>query len=331
MKNLRSVRAAGVVLLLVLAGFGLERAWGDPISVALEKSAQKRGGVVTAPLAHVSRARQIEAYGTVLSLKGLADLGKRYAEARAAVENAKTKLKVSQVEYTRQKALYAHDQSSSLKKLQLAESVRSRDQVNLETAKTAQQVLIGTALQQWGRVISGWVFRSAPIYSKLIDQEELLVQVTLPAGEKISSMPRAIIIEPSKESRLQARFVAIAPRTDPRIQGLSYFYTVSGRTGEIRAGMNVAAFLPAGPRIGGVVVPSSAVVWQKGQALIFVQTGAEHFTARPIATDIPISGGYLVTKGFSAGERVVVSGAQVLLSQVLIGGHEAASKGGDDD
>lgn len=87
--------------------------------------------------------------------------------------------------------------------------------------------------------------------------------------------------------------------------------------------MNVAVFLPAGPTIGGFLVPSSAVVWQNGQPLVFVQTGAEHFTARPIATNIPVPGGYLVTSGFSAAERVVVDGAQVLLSVALLAGQGA--------
>ncbi len=344
MKNLRPVRLSAAVLLLlmviglVVAGglvFGADQAWSaqtarmqpsrtyPSIAVTLAKAAQKRARIVTGTLGHVFYTKKIQAYGMVLSLQGLANLARSYARARAQVENAKTKLQVSQLEYARQKALYAHNQSSSLKELQLAESVRNQNLVNLETALMEQRILVGTALQQWGEVISNWVFNNAPSYSKLIDREEMLVQVSLPAGEKISPMPRETTIKPAGQVRLIARFVSPSPRTDPKIQGLSYFYMVSSRIGQLEVGMNVAVFLPAGPTIGGFLVPSSAVVWQNGQPLVFVQTGAEHFTARPIATNIPVPGGYLVTSGFSAAERVVVDGAQVLLSVALLAGQGA--------
>ena len=200
----------------------------------------------------------------------------------------------------------------------------------MSTARTERRVLTAKALQQWGKVISGWVFSTAPTYSKLIDQEQLLIQVTLPAAEKIEPMPRTITIQAVGRSRWKADFVSPAPRTDPQIQGLSYFYRISTPTRELRAGMNVAAFLPVGSRIGGFVVPGSAVVWQNGQPLVFVQTGREHFTARPVATNIPVSGGYLVTNGFTPAERLVVTGAQTLLSEALLS-RTAGGGGGDDD
>ena len=66
--------------------------------------------------------------------------------------------------------------------------------------------------------------------------------------------------------------------------------------------------------------------------LVFVQTDTEHFTARPVATNIPLPGGYLATNGFSAGERLVVEGAQDLLSEALLSGSKAAGGGeGDND
>ncbi|MDR3569502.1 MAG: hypothetical protein P4L43_15875 [Syntrophobacteraceae bacterium] len=349
MKGLRFIHPASTPLLLIAViatGTWLlhsTQAWSEgaaktqppgmayPLSVALKKSEQKRAGIVTAPLSHVSHVREIEAYGTVLSLQGLAGLGKSHARASAQVENAKTRLELSRVEYARRKALYTHNQISSLKNLQLAESAWNQDKVNLRTARAGRQSLTGIALQQWGEVISGWVFHDAPIYAKLIDQQELLVQVTLPIGEKIAAMPRVITIQTAGRSRLKADFVSPAPRTDPQIQGVSYFYMVSSRAGQVQSGMNVTAFLPAGPPIEGFIVPTAAVVWQAGQPLVFVQTDGQHFAARPVATTIPLWGGYLVTSGIAPGEGVVVDGAQTLLSEALLSGGKAAVGGGGDD
>ena len=305
---------------------------GPAISVVMDKEACEKAGIVSAPLRRISRARQSEAYGRVLSLKGLADLRRSYVLAVARVENAKAKLRVSKVEYKRLKSLYSQNQSSSLKNLQLAESLRSQDQVNLETARTRRRLLAGTALQQWGKVIADRLSTGDRFYWRLMERRDLLLLVSLPPGEDISPMPREVTIQPPGKARLAARYVSASPRTDPQIQGLSYFYTVSTKSGQLRTGMNLAVFVPKGQPVDGFLIYSRAVVWQNGQPLVFVQSGEGRFTARPVATNMPVKAGYLVRAGFSASDRVVVTGAQALLSEAHFSvPRKAAGGGGDGD
>ena len=52
-----------------------------------------------------------------------------------------------------------------------------------------------------------------------------------------------------------------------------------------------------------------------GKAYAFAQTSANEFVRRELTLDQPVDGGFVVAANFSPGERVVIQGAQLLLSE----------------
>ncbi len=65
----------------------------------------------------------------------------------------------------------------------------------------------------------------------------------------------------------------------------------------------------------GVVIPRSAVVRFGGKAWAYVQTDEVRFSRREVALDQATEQGWFTTAGFTVGDRVVVAGAQLLLSE----------------
>jgi hypothetical protein len=45
---------------------------------------------------------------------------------------------------------------------------------------------------------------------------------------------------------------------------------------------------------------------------------SEQFTRRPVSTDVPVENGFFVGEGFSPGDKVVISGAQTMLSEEML-------------
>ena len=63
-------------------------------------------------------------------------------------------------------------------------------------------------------------------------------------------------------------------------------------------------------------MPRAAVVRSEGRGWAFVQTGDDTFIRREVVLMRPTSEGWFVVSGFKPGEKVVVTGAQVLHSEV---------------
>jgi hypothetical protein len=68
----------------------------------------------------------------------------------------------------------------------------------------------------------------------------------------------------------------------------------------------------------GLIVPTSAVVWSEGKAWVYQQTASERFTRRVVPTEVPVERGFFVAQGFSPGDKVVIQGAQALLSEEMV-------------
>jgi hypothetical protein len=68
----------------------------------------------------------------------------------------------------------------------------------------------------------------------------------------------------------------------------------------------------------GLIVPTPAVVWSEDKAWVYQQTAAERFIRRAVPTDISVEKGFFVAEGFSPGDKLVVQGAQALLSEELL-------------
>jgi multidrug efflux pump subunit AcrA (membrane-fusion protein) len=147
----------------------------------------------------------------------------------------------------------------------------------------------------------------------------VLIQLTLPPGEHVQPAPQTVLIQLAEEQSVSAHLVSLSPRTDPRIQGESFFYIASPPQGIILLpGMDVRAFMLAGPPVQGVMIPASAVVWRQGKAWAYLQVNPEGFARRQVPTDTPVGQGYFVTENFLAGDRVVLQGAQSLLSEEFL-------------
>ena len=283
--------------------------------ITVDRATQRISGLVAASLEpHVYQA-EVKAYGTVVGLQDLVDVRNSFVAAKVHLEQARIELTVSRKEYERLKALHADHQNISDKALQAAEAKWRADEANARAAQAALHLVEDAARQRWGSVLAVSVSEASPAVDRLLRQQDLLMQLTLPPGTHLPSAPQTARVQVTDGTLISATLVSPSPHTDPRVQGLSFFYVASAATPRLVPGMNVLAYLPVGPQVSGVVIPAPAIVWWQGKAWVYVQQGADRFVRREVPTENQVHDGWFVTREFSAGDRLVVRGAQALLSE----------------
>jgi len=284
--------------------------------VKLDPATQERAGIEIAPARSAPYREELRAYGTVLDLTRLTELTNNYAIAKAQVQMVQAKLAATRSAFERSQRLYKDQQNVSAAQLQAAEAAFRSDQAALAAAEAQIKTLDATARQEWGPVLGQALVDDTPMVQRLIERKDLLVQVTLPPGVILASAPASAAVQAPSRSRVDLRYVSPATRTDPRIQGLSFFYTAPGDS-SLLPGMNVLALLPSDNAVDGAVVPESAVVRWMGKSWIYLRTDSQTFARRDIATDLPASEGGYVVRGLPHDAEIVTRGAQMLLSEEL--------------
>jgi len=301
---------------------------GEPI-INLDADAQEAVGLKTETLQPGKYQDQVRAYGTVLDLATLTMLNTNYVAAVSQLNTAQARLAASEPAFARAQALYAKN-IGNLVQVQTTEAALIADRAAVEAAQSQVRTLRATAMQEWGPVIGNAMVVNGGLIGRLIERTEFLLQITLPPGVQLDDVPATASVEVvGKSRRAEVRYISPATRTDPRIQGLTYFYAAAANSG-VLPGMNVRAFLADGEPVDGVVIPASAVVWWAGRAWVYCRDDGHNFSRRAIPTDMPAEepGGFVVpAKLFADGREIVTAGAQMLLSEEF---RSQIQVGGDD-
>ncbi len=270
----------------------------------LDKETQARMGLKTAPLAAEQSKPEIKGFGRVLDPSPLAALLVERATAVAALEASKKELE--------RLKLLAQSQNASPRALEIAEAAMKRDQIALDSVQP--RLLMG-----WGRALASLPDLPALVNS-LAAQEAALVRIDLPLGESLQAAPIggriAALSAPDKPA--VAQFLGPAPIVDPQVQAQGFLFLQ--KTNPLPPGAAVVAWLtvPGEPE-SGVIVPREALIRHDGEVFIYVQTGEDTFARREIELNHPSDAGWFVREGLKPDDKVVITGAQQLLSEELKG------------
>ena len=287
---------------------------GGETTITLDKQAQQSSAIQTVQLQSTANQAQLQAYGTVLDLQPLTELSNGYTTTKAQLQTAQAKLNASRTAFERAQRLYQDQQNISAAQLQAAEANFRVDEASVAGAETQLQNLASSALQQWGTVLGRALVDRTPMLLRLLQRQEVLVQVTLPPGESLAEPPRTAVAQSDNAIHAEIQYLSPASRTDVRIQGVSFYYTARADSG-LLPGMNVVVVLPSGRAANGSLIPASAVVWSQGKAWAYFRTGEQTFARREIATEAPAPDGGYIVKGLPDNAEVVAQGAQLLLSE----------------
>lgn len=287
--------------------------------VRVTPESQKASGIAVQALKAGSSEAAAEAYGMVMNLQLLAETRGRYLTAAAEARALRAVVAASESEFRRMELLFRDDRNVSEQAVRAAEGRYRSEQARQLAAEQIASSIRDAIRNAWGDTVTGWATNpDSPVMQSLLQQSSFLVQLVLPYELPRSAIRGKIAVAPaaSRENARPARFVADSPQVDAALPGETYFYIVDG--GGLRAGMRVAARIGLGGAVApGVIVPPAAVVWHAGKAWVYVKDDEQTFARHEVSTTQELDGGWFNAGDFAADDEVVVSGAQLLLSEEL--------------
>lgn len=297
--------------------------------VKVDPDAQRRSGVESTVVSMASGRQPVRAFAAVLDVARLTDLRNSGLNAQVQVTTATAKLAASRAALARAQALYQDSQNVSLAVLQAAQATYAADRAALAAAQAQAATFNATAKQEFGPTLGD--LRSG-LVADLVQRRRVLLQITAPPDAAIAQAPASVTVRTDAGGSVEARLVSPAARTDPKIQGASFYYVAPAASG-LLPGMNVLALLPGPQARTGAVVPQSAVVYWQGGTWAYQRVDQDAFRRIPVSTDTPAAQGGYIVQGLAPGTQLVTRGAQLLLSEELrpqAQGASADPDGGND-
>jgi hypothetical protein len=268
-------------------------------------------GIVVAPVQPASALNETVTIGNaiVVDITDLVSGAAQYEASRAQEQQASVHALASHAALDRARLLNADNKNISDRVVQESAAAAASDDSAVHAATASLTAARAALRQKWGSVVADGVLGGAQWGRRLVARQAALIETSFNEG---TVPPPMITITAASGRPAVARYVGASPRVDARLQRATHFY-VSNDATDLPIGL-ATVIRQSLTGENGVVVPSSAVVWYSGAALVFVESSAGTYVERPVGTTEPVAQGFLVTT-IQPGERVVVSGAQQLLSE----------------
>lgn len=286
--------------------------------VTLAQAAQEQSGIATLKLSNSRHVAALSTYGTVINIDSLVEQRNRYLTAKAEANIARASLANTQQEFDRLQSLNKDNRNVSDRAVANAEALLKADQAKLNAAENIANNMRDSIGQRWGEALALQATQTSDnsTFNRIMQYKDVLIQVTLPFGTPRPKANSSILVSPTGATgrAIQAQFVSASPVTDAAIQGETYSYRAPADL--LRAGMRVGIKMNNGNQSAeGVIVPRSAVVWYGGQAWVYRKEGSNRFLRIPVSTENEADNGWFNITGLKAGDELVTTGAQLLLSE----------------
>lgn len=280
------------------------------VVITMDDDTQGDNGINVAKVESAQWDRELKGYGRVLDPAPLAALLNELATDEAAYV-------ASSNELARLKTLAAQGNASE-RAMQTGEAAALHDRLAVQSAKDRLALA-------WGKTVAGRT-ASPAFLNSLVALKKMLVRIDLPGGEIPPAAPAGARIVSLGGTTLEGKLLGPAPTVDPQTEGRGFFFLVETNMAGLAPGEAVTGFIKIeGQPLTGVIVPQAAVVRTEGSGWAYVLQGnGEDFVRVPVALDRPVDNGWFVTSGVTESNYVVVTGAQMLLSEELKGAAKPA-------
>lgn len=286
--------------------------------VSLPPATQQNSGITTAKVSSAQFQGTIKSYGNVVSIDSLTEAKARALSLKADIALARAASASNMQQYQRLKALNADDKNVSDRAVQEALAAVNADNAKI-TASESQLKNLQTSMRlQWGEVLSALAFddKSALHLANLLERKNVLIQVSLPLNITTPKAGSSIHVAPLNESiaPIKALYVSPATTSDSSGFGKTFYYSAPAESLRIGMRVNVETGTNGNGSANGIIIPSNAVVWYAGKPWAYFKQGEDQFVRKPISADTEVATGWF-NQGIDANSEVVVSGAQLLLSE----------------
>ena len=269
-------------------------------------------------LQSVRLSAEVAGLAVVVDPEPLLAMRQHYLSAQAQQSSANAKYRESEFNLSRTRQLHA-EAIVPTRRLQEQEARLQSDKADMAASGYLQQSLLGASRLQWGEVLTDWFTGDSHSAQAFLNGRAQLLLATLPATFVPHDDVGAVYVDElgRRDHAVAATLISPAPQVDPINQGRRYFLKLEGRPLPFGAQLTVWLAENQSQQTTGVVVPDSAVIWHLGQAMVFVKNDDGAYARRVLAEFTPWQGGYFTANSLRAGEEIVVTGAQTLLSQEL--------------